>query len=376
MALVQATRSRGLGTRYVNLVRATFYPGTTLGSYNGFAPNFRTLNPKLSGSSYANGAMPPAISGGATGGPIPIGPVWFSVESWGWDVVKTELAGDPGHDPATIDPAVPWVYNAICPGIGVAIREGSDAEQTIWDGNAALNGWTGGRYDADGESPYVGATFQIPGAYAPGAYWTGRGRNPDGSWAGAFGRINFFSHPTYFKPGTTYTIRVRSGSAVGWPDAPNNGNTDPTHPYTDEEFTFTTADDLPLHVVASPVLTSSAQAYIPRYVPDLPPEPPTNDPPVVSNVAPAPGTAIGPHAPLSFNVTDDSGAFRRILVGVEIGTTRELAWDGSTFSAAYAGSTCTAITNGWHLVLQRAAGWPAAPSVTPFAIDQRGLENA
>lgn len=106
---------------------------------------------------------------------------------------------------------------------------------------------------------------------------------------------------------------------------------------------------------------------------------PAPTPPVVANISPAPGTTLQPGDLISFDVTDDSGAFRRILVAAAFGAlpTRELVHDGDTFAPLYAaGSSRTAVEGGFRFVLRRAGGWPAAPTLTPFAIDTRGAENA
>lgn len=106
---------------------------------------------------------------------------------------------------------------------------------------------------------------------------------------------------------------------------------------------------------------------------------PAPTPPVVSNVSPSEATQLERGTPLSFDVTDDSGAFRRIILKVQFAgmPTREFAHDGDTFAPMYlAGSTRETITGGYRYTLVRAGGWPAAPTITPYAIDALGAENA
>ncbi len=98
--------------------------------------------------------------------------------------------------------------------------------------------------------------------------------------------------------------------------------------------------------------------------------------PTVGSVVPAPGTPIATTDPLQFDVTDDSGAFRRILVVVNLAGTQELAHDGNNFLGNYAGGSCsrTAISGGFRFVILRDGGWPSSPTIRVFAIDQSGNE--
>lgn len=379
MALVSATSNRGLTVRYVNLMRSSFYPGTSYGAYSGYMPNLRT-RPPYSGQ-YANGAQPAGLICGLDDGELLHPAQMFSIEGWGWEVTKTEDPANMGHDPAWIDPNTPWVYAPYVPAVYAAIRQGAGAEQYIYSGSSGANGWVAGVFEADmlgtpHPMPYTGATYQIDGPNAPDAYWTGRALWPNGTYAGIFGRQLYFSHSTYLQPGTTYTIRIRAGRGCSTPD---NGDTNPAIPYSDESFTFTTDSALPSLVVPSSMAWSEP-GYLAPLIPNLY-VPPVNNPPVVSNVAPAVGTALAPSDRVTFDVTDDSGVFRRIQLKAEyfsgaVLALRELIWDGATFDPRFLGSTVTAIAGGWHFDLVRSGGWPSAPSVTPYAIDQLGLENA
>lgn len=122
-----------------------------------------------------------------------------------------------------------------------------------------------------------------------------------------------------------------------------------------------------------------AGARFQELVPLFTPVPPTPPAPAVSNWSPAPQTAITINNTISFDVTDASGLFRRILVlvqftGLEIYDT---AFDGSTFGQRYLGpgNSKVAITNGFRFTLLREGGWPASPRIVPVAINQTGQEN-
>ena len=108
------------------------------------------------------------------------------------------------------------------------------------------------------------------------------------------------------------------------------------------------------------------------------PPPPTPVPPVVGNFAPATGTAIAATTLLSFDVTDDSGLFRRIIVAAQFPNLGiyEVIHEGVGFAPKYrgAGNLQVAITNGFRYTILREGGWPASPSITVFAIDQGGAE--
>lgn len=100
--------------------------------------------------------------------------------------------------------------------------------------------------------------------------------------------------------------------------------------------------------------------------------------PQVTNVSPPTGTPIARSAPVFFDVTDDSGLFRRVIVtaSYEDGSV-DVVHDGDGFAAKYnQGSTRSVITNGYHYRVQRLGGWPYAPTIRAYAIDQSGNENS
>jgi hypothetical protein len=99
--------------------------------------------------------------------------------------------------------------------------------------------------------------------------------------------------------------------------------------------------------------------------------------PVVSNFSPASGSTITKATKVSFDVTDDAGVFRRIIIvfsfaGVSI---VEIVHDGQTFRGPYTnGSVRTPIDSGYHYVLGRIGGWPGSPTIEVYAIDTSGNE--
>jgi len=107
-------------------------------------------------------------------------------------------------------------------------------------------------------------------------------------------------------------------------------------------------------------------------------------PPLVENFDPPPTAGpIGPNTAVSFDVVDSSGLFRDILVLVYFPGTNlvEVAYDGTSFTPFYnRASSIASVTDGpdsgYHFVLNRASGWPAAPAFAIHAIDTTGGENA
>lgn len=103
--------------------------------------------------------------------------------------------------------------------------------------------------------------------------------------------------------------------------------------------------------------------------------------PVIGNVSPAPGTPITSTTPLVLEVTDDSGALRRVLLtatysaGALTGVT-ELLFDGDAFVGHYVGgrSGREPIPGGFRFTLLRDTGWPASPTIRVFAFDRSGNE--
>lgn len=101
-----------------------------------------------------------------------------------------------------------------------------------------------------------------------------------------------------------------------------------------------------------------------------------NAPPTISNIAPAPGTAISRADPIFFDVTDDLNMIRRAVLCAKFSDgTYEVIHDGESFAQGYASlSTRTAIANGWHYRVRRTAGWPSGPTLVPFITDTSGNE--
>lgn len=83
--------------------------------------------------------------------------------------------------------------------------------------------------------------------------------------------------------------------------------------------------------------------------------------PTISNVSPAPG-ALDTTGTWSFDVTAPYNGMLESVVSVVLGglaDDEELVWNGGAFTLGYENSTRTAITNGYHYVIKRTAGWPA-----------------
>jgi hypothetical protein len=100
-------------------------------------------------------------------------------------------------------------------------------------------------------------------------------------------------------------------------------------------------------------------------------------PPTVSNFSPAEGTAVNPNTPIGFDVTDDTGEFRRIVVTVVYRNSGavDVVHDGDNFVGRYASlSARSGIAGGYHYSVQRQGGWIGAPDFKVYAIDTSGNE--
>jgi hypothetical protein len=100
--------------------------------------------------------------------------------------------------------------------------------------------------------------------------------------------------------------------------------------------------------------------------------------PVITNVAPTPGTPISRTAMVMFDVTDET-ELRRVILVAKFAAEWEVIYDGETFSPEYAaGSQVTVLVVGqsYRFRVRRAAGWPEAPSITAYAYDTGGNEPA
>lgn len=104
--------------------------------------------------------------------------------------------------------------------------------------------------------------------------------------------------------------------------------------------------------------------------------PPDQTPPVVDNFSPANGSELLSADPIFFDVTDDSGLFRRVLVAVEQLGTTEMVHDGDSFLEPYASlSSRTSIAGGFRYRLRRSGGWVDDVTVRVFPFDQSGNES-
>ncbi len=100
--------------------------------------------------------------------------------------------------------------------------------------------------------------------------------------------------------------------------------------------------------------------------------------PITTNVQPAPGTPITASMPIQFDVTDDTGTFRRVLVAAYFPTTGAtlLVHDGDSFLGGFSGSSSRAmIAGGFRYTIRPDGGWTSSPTIRVFAIDQSGKEG-
>jgi hypothetical protein len=168
---------------------------------------------------------------------------------------------------------------------------------------------------------------------------------------------------------------VLGGIVDAWagPDSVAQGH---TYPAASAERVLFQADQLVLPwtgdgtvpaIAASPADTTSAGHELGIYA--------DASPPVVDNFSPPNGTEIEAADPLFFDVTDDSGLFRRVLVLVLQEGRWEAAYDGDSFLEPYdQSSEVTNIAGGFRFQLRRDIGWVGTVTVRIFAIDQSGNE--
>jgi hypothetical protein len=100
-------------------------------------------------------------------------------------------------------------------------------------------------------------------------------------------------------------------------------------------------------------------------------------PPTISNFSPAPGTPISSSDSVSFDVVDNLGLFRKVVIAVSYGSgmSVEVVYDGTSFRYPFAGgSTRTTITGGSRYSVTRGGGWQASPTFEIYAIDTSGNE--
>jgi hypothetical protein len=97
--------------------------------------------------------------------------------------------------------------------------------------------------------------------------------------------------------------------------------------------------------------------------------------PVIDNISPTPETTIETDTPLTFDVTDTGVGLNFVLLAASFRGLAgvEVVFADSEFTAPYeAESAVSVISNGFHFSLLRTGGWPATPSITPYAIDSAG----
>jgi len=137
---------------------------------------------------------------------------------------------------------------------------------------------------------------------------------------------------------------------------------------------------LAAYVVDRLVRTNASRPLSAGYallIPEEPPPPADEIPPVVGNFSPAAGTPITKATSIAFDVTDGSGAFRRIFVVAFFSDTgvSEVIHDGDGFRGFYSATPARqAIAAGSRYTALRSGGWPAAPTIQTFAIDLAGNE--
>lgn len=99
--------------------------------------------------------------------------------------------------------------------------------------------------------------------------------------------------------------------------------------------------------------------------------------PIITNVSPTPGTNILPSQVISFDVTDNLNAFRRIVVtALYPSGLHEIVHNGDGFTSNYTGSSRSNLSLGYHYSIIRTGGWTIGsnPTFLVYAIDTSGNE--
>lgn len=103
-------------------------------------------------------------------------------------------------------------------------------------------------------------------------------------------------------------------------------------------------------------------------------------PPVVGNFSPPSGSTIDAADPVFFDVTDNTGLFKRVLVLIHQGDeadeiATELVHDGEQFWWPYAAQSLREnIPGGFRYRVRRSGGWLADVVSVVFAYDNAGNE--
>lgn len=97
--------------------------------------------------------------------------------------------------------------------------------------------------------------------------------------------------------------------------------------------------------------------------------------PTVSNVTPASGSELAADDSVTFDVTDDSGAFYSVSVFVRFAAdeTWEVVYYSGGFTPRYQRDSSKAtISGGYRFVIKRWGDWPSAPEIIVEPFDGGG----
>lgn len=135
----------------------------------------------------------------------------------------------------------------------------------------------------------------------------------------------------------------------------------------------------PLHLIVH-VFDEAGNQYTDTEIYTVSPDPtvlPDSTAPVVSNYSPAPGATINPGDSITFDVTDNSGSFARIMVVAWYRDTgvQEVIHDGDGFTGYFTStSSRVIISGGYRYTVARFGGWEHSPTIRVFPIDAAGNE--
>lgn len=96
--------------------------------------------------------------------------------------------------------------------------------------------------------------------------------------------------------------------------------------------------------------------------------------PTIANFSPAVGTPLNSTQPVTFDVTDETGLVRALVL-VTLGSETFLVHDGDIFRPGFSNySTRTAIAGGFRYTVRPNGGWTKPPTFEVHAVDTSGNE--
>lgn len=174
---------------------------------------------------------------------------------------------------------------------------------------------------------------------------------------------------------------VHDGSAF---KSPYSASSTRSGASTDYTYDLTRTGDWPAAglIVTAIAIDAQGNATTGTYtlVVTNPPAPPDETAPSVSSITPTPNTPIGRNDPLFVNVLD-AGGMRRVVLYIAFPVSDggsgavEMVYDAAFMPYYAARSSLTVSGSTYQFRIQRAGGWPSAPTLTVLPTDLAGNEG-